>query len=126
MANILIIDDSESVRAHLGEVLRKASHTVIEAIDGNDGLVKMLGIPDIDLVIADYNMPGRDGIKMLLEAKVKLGALKFPIFMLTTETSEKLKADGKQVGIMAWIIKPFVEDKLLHAITKVLQAPKTS
>lgn len=126
MAKIIIIDDSLSVRNHLGEVLRKAGHTVVEAVDGNDGLAKITGTDGIDLVISDYNMPGYDGVSMLVRAKEKLGEWKFPIFMLTTETSDKLKAAGKQVGVIAWIIKPFVEEKLMQAITKVLAARKAA
>lgn len=126
MATIIIVDDSLSVRNHLGEVLRKAGHTVIEGVDGNDGLAKIVGTPDIDLVISDYNMPGYDGVSMLARAKEKLGEWKFPIFMLTTETSEQLKVAGKQVGVMAWIIKPFVEEKLMQAIGKVLAMKKAS
>lgn len=124
MAKILIIDDSLSVRNQLGGVLRKAGHEVVEAIDGEDGLEKLVNTPDLDLVFTDYFMPGHDGISMLIKAKEKLGGFKFPVFMLTTDTSEKLKATGKQIGVVAWIVKPFIEDKILMAITKVLAAKK--
>lgn len=79
----------------------------------------------IDLVISDYKMPGYDGLVMLEHASKALGGkFPFPVFMLTTETSEKLKDDGKKVGIIAWIIKPFDETKLLNAIQRALTAKK--
>jgi two-component system chemotaxis response regulator CheY len=124
MAKILIIDDSMSVRNHLSEVLRRVEHEVVEAIDGNDGLDKIAENTDLDLVISDHNMPGRDGLSMLLKAKERAPNWNIPIFMLTTETSDKLKILGKQAGVIAWIIKPFVEEKLLVAIVKVLEARK--
>jgi len=125
MANILIIDDSISVRSHLGDVLRKAGHNVTEGADGRDGLKKLTTQAPLDLVITDYKMPGYDGLVMLEHARAALGGkFPFPIFMLTTETSEKLKDDGKKVGVVAWIIKPFVEEKLLQAITRALALKK--
>jgi len=124
MAKILIIDDSMSVRNHLSEVLRRVKYEVVEAVDGNDGLDKIAAHTDLDLVISDHNMPGRDGLSMLLKAKERAPAWSVPVFMLTTETSDKLKALGKQAGVIAWIIKPFVEEKLLNAIVKVLEARK--
>ncbi len=126
MAHILIIDDSLSVRNHLGEVLRKAGHRVTEGVDGNDGLAKLTQQTDVDLVISDYKMPGHDGINMLERAWAVMGPFKFPVFMLTTETSEKLKNAGRQVGVIAWIIKPFVEEKLLNAIGRALEAKKSA
>jgi two-component system chemotaxis response regulator CheY len=126
MPHILIIDDSLSVRNHLNEVLRKAGHRVTEGVDGNDGLLKITQLKDVDLVISDYKMPGYDGINMLERAWSATGPFKFPVFMLTTETSEKLKNAGRQVGVIAWIIKPFVEEKLLNAITRALEAKKSA
>ena len=124
MAKILIIDDSMSVRNHLSEVLRRVGYQVVEAVDGNDGLEKIAEHTDADLVISDHNMPGRDGLSMLLKAKERAPDWNAPIFMLTTETSDKLKTMGKRAGVIAWIIKPFVEEKLLSAIAKVLDARK--
>ncbi len=126
MATIVIVDDSQSVRSQLREALQKAGHKVIEAADGNQGLETIVKTAGIDLVISDYNMPGYDGVTMLAKAKEKLGAWKFPIFMLTTETSEHLKASGKQAGVTAWIVKPFVAEKLLMAVDKVTAAKKTA
>ncbi len=120
MAKIVIVDDSETVRGQLKQVLEEAGHTVIEGVNGTDGYNKIIedGIPD--LVISDYNMPGADGLLMLEKVKEKMGVGAFPIFMLTTETSESLKAAGKLVGITAWINKPFDSTKLIAGVTKIL------
>jgi two-component system chemotaxis response regulator CheY len=120
MATIIVIDDSATVRTQVKQCLESAGHKVIEADCGADGLAKIVAAKTPDLVITDYNMPGLDGIAMLSKVKEQMGATKFPIFMLTTETSDALKAAGKEVGVMAWINKPFVPEKLLGAISKVL------
>lgn len=124
MANIVIIDDSISVRSQVREVLEAAGHAVIECDDGDHGYEKLLELKTPDLVITDFNMPGLDGITMLEKVRNALGGLNFPIFMLTTETSDRLKSAGKQVGVMAWITKPFATEKLLGAVNKVLAMKK--
>jgi two-component system chemotaxis response regulator CheY len=124
MANILIIDDSISVRIQVRRVLESAGHTVIECENGELGLEKIVALKNPDLVITDYNMPGLDGISMLEKVKSSIGDISFPIFMLTTETSERLKNAGKEVGVMAWINKPFSTEKMLAAVNKVLNLKK--
>lgn len=124
MAKIIIIDDSSSVRTQLGEVLRGAGHTVIEAVDGMEGYEKIVENQPCDLIISDYNMPGEDGISMLQRVGEDLPGVKLPIFMLTTETSESLKVEGKTVGVIAWIVKPFVAEKLLLAVKKITERNK--
>jgi len=119
MATVIIIDDSAAVRDQLRDALQNGGHTVIEAENGNDGLTKIVAAKTPDLVITDYNMPGLDGIAMLMKVKEQLSGSKFPIFMLTTETSEKLQAVGKEAGVIAWINKPFDPAKLLAAVNKV-------
>jgi len=120
VAKILVIDDSKSVRNQMTEALSAAGHTVIEGLDGSDGLEKIISHPDLDIVITDYNMPGFDGLTMLKNAKNTLGTVNYIVFVLTTETSEKLKLQGKEVGVSAWIIKPFSAERLKQAINKIL------
>ncbi len=126
MATIVVVDDSSVIRVQLKQTLEAAGYKVEEAENGEDGLAKVLALKNPDLVITDYNMPGLDGIQMLTKIKASLGGVPFPVFMLTTETSANLKAAGKEVGVMAWINKPFTADKLLGAITKVLEMKKAA
>jgi len=119
MALVMVVDDSEAVRAQLKAALEAAGFQVAEAGDGNDGFSKITGSSGVSLIISDYNMPGMDGITMLTKVKEKMGKLPCPVFVLTTETSETLKANGKAVGVLAWITKPFVPTKLVEAVKKV-------
>ncbi len=124
MARILIIDDSTDVRMRLRGILTRAGHEVIEGVDGSNGLELLLSNQlsnqRLDLAISDFFMPGYDGLSMLKKAKERLGEFGFPVFMLTTETNTMMKESAKQLGVVAWIIKPVVEDRLLRAIDKVL------
>ncbi|CAG9297802.1 response regulator [Celerinatantimonas diazotrophica] len=116
--NILIIDDSASVRQVVGMALRGAGHQVVEAVDGKDGLAKLNG-QKFHLIVCDVNMPVMDGISFLKAAKQQ-PAYKFtPILMLTTESGADKKQEGKAAGAKAWLVKPFKPEVLLSAVTKL-------
>lgn len=119
MGTILVIDDSDAVRSQLKALLEGAGFKVAEAVDGNDGYRKLTALTDLSLVITDYNMPGMDGIAMLSKAKGTIQKFPYPIFLLTTETNQALKGQGKTLGVTAWINKPFNAPTLIEAIKKV-------
>ena len=121
MAKILIVDDSDTLRMQLRDVLESEGHTIIEGVHGVDGLAKAQENPDIELLISDYNMPEMDGVVMCKKVRELPAFKSIPMFMLTTESTSELKALGKEVGVMAWIVKPFNEEKLKAVVQKVLK-----
>jgi two-component system chemotaxis response regulator CheY len=62
MAQILVVDDSSTVRNEVGDFLVKSGLTVALAVDGRDGLVKLKADPAIKLIVCDVNMPNMDGL----------------------------------------------------------------
>lgn len=117
--NILIVDDSASVRQVVSMTLKGAGYNVIEAIDGRDGIAKLDG-KKIHLIISDVNMPNMDGISMVKEVK-QMANYKFtPIIMLTTEGAEEKKRQGQAAGAKAWIVKPFEPAKMLQAVSMLV------
>jgi len=118
---VMIIDDSASIRQVVALTLRDSGYKVIEAGDGADGLSKLTG-EKIHLIICDVNMPNMDGITFVKEIKgdPKYANYKFtPIIMLTTESEEAKKMEGQAAGAKAWIVKPFLPEKLLVAVQKL-------
>jgi two-component system chemotaxis response regulator CheY len=120
MAKVLIVDDSETLRHQLKRDLEAAGHTVVEAVDGADGLEKFQGRQDLELILCDVNMPNMDGLTMVSKLAAALKAKNIPVFMLTTEASAEMKARAKESGVRAWITKPYIAEKLISAIQKVL------
>jgi two-component system, chemotaxis family, chemotaxis protein CheY len=116
---ILVVDDSSSLRQVVGIALKGAGYEVIEACDGKDALGKVGG-KKIHLVISDVNMPNMDGITFVKELK-KLAEHKFtPIIMLTTESQEAKKLEGRAAGAKAWVVKPFQPAQMLAAVSKLV------
>lgn len=121
MAKILIVDDSEVFREELREALERGGHDITDAEDGLKGLNTAKEHDHFDIIISDFNMPELNGLQMIEEIKKLNQFAKTPVFVLTTETSPNLKTKAKEIGVMAWIMKPFVEKKLLLGISKVME-----
>lgn len=116
---IMTVDDSASVRQMVTFTLKGAGYTVVEAVDGKDALAK-LGSTQINMMITDLNMPNLDGIGLIKGVRA-MPAYKFiPIVMLTTESQDSKKQEGKSAGATGWIVKPFKPDQLLAVVKKVL------
>lgn len=117
--NILIVDDSVSLRQVVNISLSDAGYDVIEAEDGSQAL-KSLDSNKVHLVICDVNMPVMDGITFVKEVK-KIPHYRFlPIIMLTTESRESRKLEGQAAGAKAWVVKPFKPEQMLDAVSKLI------
>lgn len=114
---ILIVDDSGSFRTVVKLALQKAGFTVVEAVDGQDALDKLPGSKPA-LIVCDVNMPRMDGLSFARQ--VKAGPFKFtPMIMLTTESQESKRAEGKAAGVRAWLTKPFQPSQLVDAVQRL-------
>ncbi len=117
---ILTVDDSASMRQMISFTLKQAGYNVVEAQDGQDALNK-LSANEINMVITDLNMPNMDGITLIKEVR-KLPQYKFmPMIMLTTESQDDKKQEGKAAGATGWIVKPFNPEQLVGVVKKVLR-----
>ncbi|MDP1557315.1 MAG: response regulator [Nitrosomonas sp.] len=116
---ILAVDDSASMRQMVAFTLKGAGYEVIEAVDGQDALDKANHYK-VNLVLTDINMPRMDGLKLLEMLRQLADYKSIPILMLTTESSNDIKAQGKAAGATGWLVKPFDPKRLLEVVHKVI------
>ena len=116
---ILTVDDSGSLRQMVTFVLKDAGYDVVEAIDGQDGLAKARS-HHVDLVLTDQNMPGMDGLGLIRELRTMKNYKTVPILMLTTESGDEIKAQGRAAGATGWIVKPFDPARLTEVVRKLI------
>jgi len=115
-AKILVIDDSMLIRSQVSKALTAAGFSVIEAIDGVDGLQKLADAPDTRLVVCDVNMPRMSGMDFLERVQARGDV---SVLMLTSEGQSDLIKKAKALGAKAWIIKPFKPELLVAAAKKL-------
>lgn len=115
----LIVDDSTSIRQMVSFTMQEAGFTVLEGSNGQEAIDKVAG-QKVDIVITDLNMPVMDGMTLIRTLRA-MPAFKFtPILMLTTESQDAKKQEGKAAGATGWIVKPFNPEKLLQVVGKVV------
>lgn len=115
---ILIVDDSKTMRDMVNFTLTNAGFRVSEAKDGVEALVVLEG-QSFDLIITDLNMPNMDGFGLIEHVRQHAKNRFLPILMLTTESDPGKKERGKQAGATGWIVKPFNPEKLVQVVNKV-------
>jgi two-component system chemotaxis response regulator CheY len=117
---ILMVDDSSMIRLVVTKAANKAGYEVISATNGQEGLEQLAMHSDIDLILSDINMPIMDGMEMIKRIKEDEKNRFIPIVMLTTESKDELKKQGRELGVKAWMVKPFNENTFLKAMMKLL------
>ena len=116
---IMTVDDSTSVRQMVAFTLKNGGYGVIEATDGVDALAKVKSNP-VQMVLTDLNMPNMDGIELIRNLRTDPAFRFIPIVMLTTESQDAKKQEGRSAGATGWIVKPFRPDQLIAVVKKVL------
>jgi len=117
---ILIVDDSASMRQLIAFALKDAGYDVVAAVDGKDALGKLNGTK-VDMVVTDLNMPNMDGITLIKQLRSSPANKFTPVVMLTTESQETRKQEGKQAGASGWLVKPFRPEELIQVIKKFVR-----
>lgn len=116
---ILVVDDSASIRQVQRYVLSGAGYDVTEAVDGQDGLSKLQASP-VNLIFTDLNMPNLDGVGFIKAVRASASHRLTPIVMVTTESADAKKQEGRAAGATGWIVKPFTPEQLLAVVKKVM------
>jgi two-component system chemotaxis response regulator CheY len=117
--NILIVDDSPSIRQMVEITLKSAGYTITTAVDGQNAL-QICKSKTFDFVLTDVNMPNMDGITLVKSLRGLAAFKTTPIVVLTTEAGNDMKVKGKEAGATGWMVKPFDPAKLLQVAAKVL------
>ncbi len=117
---ILIVDDSAALRTVVKMALVRAGYDVLEAGDGQEGLMQLDKASKVHLIVSDVNMPKMDGITFVSHVKQHPRHKFSPVVMLTTEGQDAAKERGRAAGAKAWIVKPFNPTQLLDAVSKLI------
>jgi two-component system chemotaxis response regulator CheY len=117
--SILVVDDSASIRQAVATCLRAAGYRVVEAGDGREALERA-ATECFELVVTDLNMPRLDGLGLVAGLRALPAYRAVPMLMLTTESSDDMKARGRAAGATGWLVKPFDPQRLLDMAGRLL------
>ena len=126
--NILIVDDSTTIRAVIAKTLRIAEiplGELSEAANGQEAL-EVLKNKWVDLIFLDINMPVMSGVEMIehLEADGLLSTV--PVIVVSTEGSSTRIEELSSKGVRAYMKKPFTPEALKQVVEEILEANHVS
>jgi DNA-binding response OmpR family regulator len=116
---ILIVEDDEDTRSLLEFLLRQAGYDVVAAMDGEQALIHIETMAPPQLILLDIMMPYLDGFDILARIKSRPGWQTIPVLMLTARDSEEDIQKGLDLGIAAYIPKPFKTHALIAEINRL-------
>lgn len=108
----LIVEDSKPIRTILRMYLTKLGFEVTEAVNGFDGLGRLKGMAQADVVLVDWNMPEMDGISFVRAVRAEHGYDALPLMMVTTNTELEQVSKALDAGANEYIMKPFTRDMI--------------
>jgi len=113
MKKILVVDDEESVRVILKQMLEQGGYVVEVANDGEEALESMKGT-HFDMLVSDINMPVMNGVELLNKAKESFPMM--PVIFITAYGKDKVIIEAMKVGLADYIEKPFKMDGVLKTV----------
>ncbi len=117
---ILIVDDSKTVRNLVAFIMKKEGFKVTAAEDGLDGLEKLYSMEKVDLIISDVNMPRMDGFTFIKTVREQETYRDVPIVILSTEGQEKDIQQGLGLGANLYMVKPAQPEKMVKNVRMLL------
>jgi two-component system chemotaxis response regulator CheY len=124
---VLVVDDSQTVRDEISRALRQAGFETAEASDGMAGL-QLAQEREFALILLDVNMPRMNGLEMLERLRLDWATANVPVLILTTEAEEIMIERARKAGAKGWLIKPVAAAHIVstvQALAKRKEAPAT-
>lgn len=113
---VLVADDSSTMRKIIiRSLLAVGAESATEAADGNEAVAQFKP-GAFDLVLTDWNMPGKNGLEVVQEIRAQDANV--PIVMVTTEAEKARVLQAIQAGVSDYLVKPFTADTLREKLNK--------
>ncbi len=121
MPVVMVVDDSLTVRKITGRLLARSGYQVMTAKDGVDALEQLTDVlPDVMLL--DVEMPRMDGFELAKRLRQDSRTKDLPIIMITSRTADKHRQYAMELGVNAYLGKPYQEEELLADIARFIKA----
>lgn len=122
MPDILIVDDSISVRKALEITLRNHNVSSASAVSAEQALERLADDPGAyDLLMIDVIMPGKSGVELCEDLKADPRYAALPVILMTGNVDEEVKEQAQQVGAEGLLKKPFRSEELIPLIQSTLE-----
>ncbi len=121
--NLLIVDDSRSMRSVIRKVVEMSGAAVEEYFEAENGAMalKILDQQRIDLILSDINMPVMDGLELLARLVEDEAYASIPLIIVSTEGSQERKEEAAKLGAAGYLQKPFQPEAVRGLLERCLK-----
>lgn len=116
---ILVVDDHESMRRIVKQILHDLGFTNIEMADDGATAYPLLEGGDFDFLVTDWNMPQMTGIDLLRKVRANDKTKTMPVLLVTAETKKEQIIAAAQAGVNDYVVKPFNAQTLSTKIDRI-------
>jgi len=120
--DILIVDDSPSMRKVVKKIIEMSGFPVKEFYEANNGLegLKCCRQEQVDLIVTDLNMPGMDGLTFIEHLHQDKDLQQIPVVIVSTEGRSEIVHEAKDLGVVEFINKPFQAETIAKTMYRML------
>ena len=120
--NVLVVDDSTSMRAVVKKIVKISGFDVGECWEAADGKEAMQVLSDhwVDIVLTDISMPNMSGLELVAEMKRDQLLRFIPVVMVSTEGTEKRIQECMEMGASGYIKKPFQPEDVKETLGRIM------
>ncbi len=120
--NILVVDDSNTVRAVIAKTLKLTGVPINELLEAANGREALQILQDhwVDLIFSDINMPVMGGVEMIQQMKQDDVLKTIPVIVVSTEGSATRIEQLKAQGVRAYIRKPFTPELVRAVVLDII------
>ena len=119
---VMVVDDSLTVRKVTSRLLERAGYRVATAKDGVDALEQLAGLSPA-VMLLDIEMPRMDGFELTRQLRREAATQNLPIVMITSRAADKHRDHALQLGVNAYLGKPYGEKELLQLVAGYAPLP---
>ena len=126
--NILVVDDSETMRVVIKRTLGMTGIEIGDLLEAGNGIEALKVLEDewVDVVLSDINMPEMGGLELLKNMKDDDVLTNIPVIFISTEASHTRMEEARALGVAAYVKKPFQPENIKEVLLDVLSTAYSS
>lgn len=122
MFNVLIVDDSNSMRAVIKKIISISGFKMDQCIEAENGKEALAALAKhwVDVIVSDINMPEMNGFELLERLQEDELLRNIPVIVISTESSEQHVQSAFDLGVKGFIKKPFLPEEIRKILYEVI------
>ena len=118
---VLVVNDKVELRMVIRDYLRNEGVASISVSENGLSALRKATADPPDLILADYSLPGLTGVELLREIRNHRDLAETPFILISSEAEQKFVAHAAELGVSAYVVKPFSHQTLADKIRMVLK-----